>query len=154
MVPLQSDSPNKEEQKLHEMVSTDAQIMVSIQTIFPFQLFPTTLYVDRTKLTIDRMYFFGSHEIKTILIRDLLTITLETDLFFASLKIEDRLYPMDIEVIRHLPKSAAARFRAIAEGIRVGINEDIDLSQVPRKILINQAEKLGGVHGTPPTSSR
>lgn len=142
----------EEVQKLEDMASKDATVIAQVRTIFPFKLFPTTLTVDRSKLTIDNQYFFWSHERKTILIQDIMTITIETDLFFATIKIEDRLAPINVATVRYLPKQAAEKFRTIAEGLRLGLHDNIDLSKVPRKLLATQAERIGGVQGTPPTT--
>ncbi len=148
--PKEDPSVEEQVQRFEEKAQKDANIVAQVRTIFPFKLFPTTLYVDRTKLTIDEQYFFFSHECKTVLLPDIMTITIETNLFFATLKIEDRLAPINVATVRFLPKQQAERFRQIAEGLRMGIHDNIDLTKVPREILADRAERIGGVQGTPP----
>lgn len=137
----------EEVKKLEELATVDNRALAQVQTIFPFQLFPTVVSVDRTKITINQQLFFFSRQIQGIMIKDLMSVVVETDLFFGTLQIVDRLFPQDTIVVRYLPKNPAIRMRRIIEGLIVAHQEKIDITKVSHEELVMKLEEIGRTKG-------
>src|ERR1700740_1987539 len=60
---------------LKKIVSQSHEVLLSANTVFPISLFPDTVTVDRTKVTITRRDFFWSSDVMSIRIEDVLNVT-------------------------------------------------------------------------------
>jgi hypothetical protein len=139
---LKSDQ-NVETQKLTDLVSDTSQALFVCHTVFPFDLFPDTVTIDRNKITISKHFFFFQRSIQSIIITDLLTIVVEETLLFASLTIVDRLFHQDTIKVANLKKSDARKIRWLLEGLIIGKKEKIDLTKIPDKELIPKLIEVG-----------
>lgn len=135
----------KSKQKLDGLVSTAQQRLFKTSTVFPFTLFPDDIIIDTNKVTVDYWEFFLSHHIRTVLIKDISEIIVETGLFFATIKIIDRDYAQNEVVVKYLWKKQAQRVGKIIKGLMVGVKEAIDFSSFSSQELLQKIEELGDV---------
>ncbi|HUD44806.1 MAG TPA: hypothetical protein VMR41_04645 [Patescibacteria group bacterium] len=109
-------------------VTKSQRIMLSLSSIFPLDLFPSSLIIDETKLTIIYRDFFASARIHQVDIKDVSNVFVEYALCFATLKIVSRTFVDNVMDITNLYKKDAMRAKSMIEGLRMFINENIDTS--------------------------
>lgn len=134
--------------KLNELASIDNQALFTAKGVFPFDLFPDTVYIDRNKISIHKHFFFFTKQLQSIMIRDTLTIVVEENLLFASLQIVDKVFPQETIQVRFLTKSDAKKIRWIVEALIVGVNENIDFTRIPNADLIPKLLEIGKIRTT------
>ncbi len=131
--------------KLDELASIDNQALFTAKGVFPFDLFPDTVYIDRNKISIHKHFFFFTKQLQSIMIRDTLTVVVEENLLFASLQIVDKVFPQETIQVRFLTKSDAKKIRWIVEALIVGLNENIDFTRIPNEDLIPKLLEIGKI---------
>ncbi len=117
--------------------------LMRVKTVFPFVLFTDQLVIEENKLTFVWSLFFWSKDVRSILIKDISNITVETGLFFARILVTDQYFAKDNLIIEYLPKEKALEARRLIQGLIVSTREDIDYADVPKHDVIKHALKLG-----------
>lgn len=119
------------------------EVLFIAKTVFPFNIFPDTITVDRVKLTITTKFFFKVEEVTSIRIEDILNITANTGPFFGSIKIVSRVLTADEQHINYLWKNDALRLKRILQGYVIVMQKDIDVTPLPTKDLRKMLDDLG-----------
>lgn len=150
---LQSHSkPQNEHEKnkndkvadLKKIVSQSHEILMSANTVFPITLFPDTVTVDRTKVTITRRDFFWSSDVMSIRIEDVLNVAANVGPLFGSLTIASRVMStVDHFKINHFWRSDAIRLKHMIQGYVIAQHNKIDTAHLSRKDLIDTIIELG-----------
>lgn len=134
------------EAKLKKAVGGSRETLVSATTVFPFTLFPDTITIDRTKMTIAHRSFFQVAEVVSINIADILNITANVGPFFGSLVMTTRFYESDnlpFEV-NYLRREDALRIKRILQGYVIAVQKHIDCSVFEKDELVKMLDQLGG----------
>ena len=124
------------------------------QSIFPFSLFPDTLVIDTTKVTISRKQLFATEFVATIPLKDLADVTMQTALFFGSVMIKYMPQteslgmgrPIDVKIL-NLKRKDAIKAKNILKGALVAKAEEIDIAKLPPEEVVKVLEKFGGNEG-------
>ncbi len=142
--PSKSESQQKKEEVLQKIVSQSHEVLMTANTVFPVSLFPDTITIDRTKVTITRRDFFWSSDVMSIRIEDVLNVQVSVGPLFGSLIIASRVMSTtDHFNIRHLWRSDAARLKHILQGYVIAQHNKIDTSHLNKKDLIETLLELG-----------
>jgi len=106
-------------EKLNKIVEKTHQILAYARTVvLPSNVFPDTVIVDRTKITITKRTFFWSSEVISIRIEDVLNVTASTGPFFGTLTISSRVMnSTDHYEINALFRRDALYLKQIIQGI-------------------------------------
>jgi hypothetical protein len=143
--PAPSQQGLKARQQLNQIVNDSQDILVSIRTVFPFDLFPDVITVDRTQVTITHRRFFAMGGVTSIRIADILNVTADVGPFFGMLKISTRYFDPDRPyAVRWLWRDDALRLKSIIIGLVVATKEAIDASSVASSELVVKAAEVGG----------
>lgn len=135
---------NDEEPKLEEVVRRSSEVLARANTVFPLTIFPDTVVVDRTKVTIIRRDFFWSSDTISFRIEDVLNVSATVGPFFGSLTIASRVMSTtDHFQIRHLWRSDAVRLKHLIQGYVIAQHNRIDIAELPREELIETLTSLG-----------
>jgi hypothetical protein len=150
IVPSLAHHGNPEQQKtaeeLVEAIGTSHDILMRAKTVFPFTLFPTTISVDRTKISITERDFFKIGEVLSIRIEDVLNVTATVGPILGSIKIATRFFnPEKPYVVDMLHRSDALKFKRIVQGYLIARQQEIDCSTLPTKELAKMLDELGKV---------
>src|SRR5476651_308569 len=94
-VQIQDYKKLKTEGELTQVIGNAHDILIRVTTMFPFTIFPDTITIDRTKLTITHREFFKSAEVLSIGIEDILNVAATVGPFFGSVKIHTRFFDPD-----------------------------------------------------------
>lgn len=127
------------------MLEQSNEVLVSAQTvILPNNLFPDTVTVDRTKVTIKQKTFFWSSNTISIRIEDMLNIAVSVGPLFGSLKISSRIMnSTDHFDINYFWRKDAILLKHIIQGYMITVHNNIDTSQISREELVKKLLDLG-----------
>ncbi|RJR29763.1 hypothetical protein C4564_01630 [Candidatus Microgenomates bacterium] len=143
-------------QELAALTEQSTQILFKTTGVFPFDFFPDELIIDKTKVSILQRNFFWSELIKSVLIKDVYSVTIETGPLFAHLVISDNSTPATLQsdemqfntlMIRYLKRSEAFRARCILQGMKIAVEQNVDFDAYSTQELLEQVESLGLAKG-------
>ncbi len=137
---------NKQEtaQELVQAIGDAHDVLFRARTVFPLTLFPDTLAIDRTKLSITHRDFFGVGEVLSINLEDILNVTASVGPFFGSVKIATRFFdPGKPYTVDKFWRADALKIKRIAQGYIIAKQRDIDCSALPTKELAKLLDELG-----------
>lgn len=131
-------------QELRTIAASAQEVLASATTVFPLDLFPDTITVDRTQVTISQKKFFGMGDVTSIRLEDILNVTAQVGPFFGSIRISTRYFDPDkpYEVTRFW-REDALRMQAVIQGLVITLKKEIDASVLPGQQLAEEAERLG-----------
>jgi hypothetical protein len=130
--------------ELHDVVSTAHQPLFKTTTVFPFTLFPDTVTIDRSKLTITHREFFGVADVISIKIEDILNVIPHVGPFFGSIDVHTRYFdPHKPYRVTYLWRGDALKIERIMQGYSIAMAKDIDCSALGNKELATMLDKLG-----------
>jgi hypothetical protein len=131
-------------QELRTVAASAQEVLASATTVFPLDLFPDTVTVDRSQVTLSQRTFFWMGDVTSVRIEDILNVTAQVGPFFGSLRISTRYFDPDkpYEVTRFW-REDALRLQAVIQGLVIALKKDIDANAVGGKELAEEAERLG-----------
>lgn len=129
---------------LREIVSQSHEVLMAANTVFPLTLFPDTVVVDRTKVTVTRRDFFWSSDVMSIRIEDVLNVSAGVGPFFGSLTIASRVMSTtDHFQINHFWRNDAIRLKHIIQGYVIAQHNNLDTAHLSKQELIDTLMELG-----------
>lgn len=137
------EDENRDE-KLKNIVSKSHEILMSANTVFPITLFPDSVTVDRTKVTITKRDFFWTSDVMSIRIEDVLNVSASVGPIFGSLTIASRVMStIDHFKINHFWRNDAIRLKHIIQGYVIAQHNNIDTAHLTRAELVETLRELG-----------
>ena len=132
-------------ESLRKIVRKSHQLLASIQTvILPINLFPDSITVDRTKVTITKRTFFWTASVISIRIEDVLNIACSTGPVFGSLTISSRVMnSTDHYEINYFWRKDAIYLKQLIQGYVIAQHNQIETSHLNRKDLVKTLLELG-----------
>lgn len=107
-------------------------------------IFPDTLAIDRTKVTVTTRSFFSTSEVVSIRIEDILNVTAQVGPFFGSIKILSRVFNNDMPyTVGRFWRKDTMKLKRILQGYVIAMQKKIDCSSLQTKELANMLDKLG-----------
>ena len=134
---------------LARLVRKSKCTLLTITSVFPFDISPDVLTIDENKVNVIHRNSWFSQNVHSALIEDISEVTVDKNLFFATLKISDSnnvRFPMEL-VIRKLRVKDALEARRLIEGLIVARRQKIDLSKFDPKEVTSVLEKIGVMRG-------
>jgi|GEM_PF-882189 len=133
------------EQQLQEAIGHASDMLITASTVFPFTLFPDTVTVDRSKLSVTKRFFFAISEAFSIRIEDILNVTADVGPFFGSVRITTRFFTTEKKPysVNYLWRSDALRLKRILQGYIIATTKNIDSSSMPADRLADMLDELG-----------
>ncbi len=132
-------------ENLRKIVRKSHQLLASAQTvILPVNLFPDSVTVDRTKVTITKRAFFWTSSVISIRIEDVLNIACSTGPVFGSLIISSRVMnSTDHYEIDYFWRKDAIYLKQLIQGYVIAQHNQIETSHLKRDELIKTLIDLG-----------
>lgn len=132
--------------ELIEAIGDARDVLIRVTTVFPLTIFPDSITLDRTKLTITHRDFFKSAEVLSINIEDILNVAATVGPFFGSLKISTRFFDSEKPyVIDHFYRADALKIKRITQGYIIAKQKGVDCSALTTKELTKLLDELGSV---------
>lgn len=130
--------------KLDKAVRQSHEVLVSANTVFPLSLFPDTVLVDRTKITVIKRNFFWSEDVMSIRIQDVLNVSASVGPLFGSLTIASRVMStVDHFTISSFWRGDVTRLKRIIQGYVIAQHNKLDTVHLDKLELVRTLEELG-----------
>jgi len=134
----------KTSEELVQAIGDAHDVLIRAQTVFPLTLFPDTITVDRSKITITHRDFLKMGEVLSIRIEDVLNLTASVGPFFGSIKLATRFFaPNKPYTVDKLWRADALRIKRIVQGYLIARQRNIDCSALSAQELANTLDELG-----------
>jgi len=130
---------------LQKIIRKSHQLLAGSQTvILPMNLFPDSVTVDRTKVTITKRAFFWNSSVISIRIEDVLNVACSTGPIFGSLIISSRVMnSTDHYEIDYFWRKDAIYLKQLIQGYVIAQHNRIETSHLKRDELIHTLLDLG-----------
>lgn len=127
--------------KLNNMMSKTNRVIASTSSMFPWDIFPATINIEETRVTIIHRQLFSS-QVHSVDIRSISNIFIDTSLFFTTLTIVSTTFEENKVKIMKLRKKDAILIRRVIEGLRLFVEKDLDTSKYTTEELVNKLKEL------------
>lgn len=145
--PVDTDPDEQAEnsEQLVELTTNAHEILLEASTVFPFTLFPSTVTIDREKLTIANRAFFKVATINSIPITDVQSVEINIGPFFGSVSIQRAMSmsPTTPFHVKFLWRDDALKIQRILQGYIIAHQKKIDCSVIEKEQLIVLLNDLG-----------
>jgi|GEM_PF-1025382 len=131
----------KDKRLTEEMVRKSNREVLSISTVFPWDLFPTIVRIQENKVSFIFHQFLTSQE-QDVDIKDISNTHIEQSFFFARLKIISDTFANEPVTIDRLKKKDAIRARMYIQGLQLFNKKNIDTSDYEIGELKQKLEDL------------
>jgi hypothetical protein len=138
-------SKRKAKEKVEKLLDKTEKPLFQIKAVFPFQLFPDSVIIDRAKVTYALYLFFYSRRYFPILIENIRTVWVTTNLFFGALTVEIKGLELrdQQKTVEHLWKADAIKAHRIITGLIAIHEEKIDITSLSNQEVLEMTEKIG-----------
>ncbi|MBI5357932.1 hypothetical protein HZB74_03755 [Candidatus Saccharibacteria bacterium] len=131
-------------QDIRALTKRSNEVLASATTVFPLTLFPDTVVLDRTKVTITQRNFFMSSKVISIRIEDVLNVSADVGPFFGSITIASRvLSSEDHFSINYFRRGDAIHLKHMIQGYVIAQHNKIDVAHLSQDELIETLAELG-----------
>ena len=130
---------------ISDIVRHSHEVLAASKTVpLPWNLFPDSVIVDRSKVTIIKQTFFWSSETITIRVEDILNVTSGLGPLFGSITVSVRVMnSTDHYEIDGFWRKDAIRLKQIIQGYMIAIHSKLDTEPLEKKELTETLLKLG-----------
>lgn len=129
---------------LRRLVRKSQEVLLTARTVFPLTLFPHSMVMDRTKITITKRNFFWSSSVVSIRVDDILNVSSDIGPLFGSIIIASRVMnSIDHFEVHYLWRGDAIYLKHIIQGYVFARQNNVDTSQFSRKQLLEMLAELG-----------
>lgn len=127
--------------KLENMVTDSNQTITTASSVFPWTFFPTTITVEKTRITIIHRQLFSS-QVHSVDIKDISNVLIESGVLFATIILISRTFVQNDIKINGVWKKDALFIRRIIEGLRMMGQENMDTTSYTVEELIHKLKEL------------
>lgn len=120
--------------------------LLSIKTVFPFDMLPNTITIDQNKVDIVIRNFLMAEEIHSLLITDIKTVTVSSSVLFASIFFELDGYEKNPPHIPYIWKREAIQAQSIIQGLITCSKEGVDISNFTIEQIKEALATIGQTH--------
>ena len=139
---LHVGSPAK---KLEKVAKMSGEVLLRVSAVFPFDLFPDEIVVDKNKISVIHRMFFSSEEIRSIPIDGIADVIVDSGPLFAAVRIVNTRFTHEPLVVQYLKKEDARKVQEVIQGLVLAQQKEIDLSRINRRELISGALTSGAI---------
>lgn len=135
--------PQATREELAQVIEKSNEVLASATTVFPLTIFPHTIVLDRTKLTITREKLLGE-AVMSIRIEDILNVSAAVGPFFGSLTIATRVLSSDDHFsIGNLWRRDVSHMKRMIQGYVIARQNNITCDHLSRDELASTLQELG-----------
>lgn len=130
-------------QPLPKDVDKNNACLFCFNSVFPFDLFPDTITVDKLKISIIERDFLINKRIVTLPLTGTLNVRVDTGPLLAQIQIFDGSVDTSPVVIKNISNSDALQFQQLVEGIVIGMRQGVNLREMKTSEVRDNAIKWG-----------
>ena len=128
-------------QRMNDLVKKSNRCIITVSSLFPWDLFPNTITVEEGRVTFTFRQFFSSQS-HSVEIKDISNVFIESSPFFATLQVVSRTYVKNDIKIGHLSRKKAQKVQQVIEGLRTLIENNINTSNYEIDELLAKIEEF------------
>jgi hypothetical protein len=129
---------------LKKIVKRSHQVIASARTVLLMTIFPDSIIVDRTKVSIIKRSFFWSSDVISFQIEDVLNVSCSVGPLFGSLTIASRVMStVDHFHINYLWRGDAIFMKQLIQGHIIAKNNKLETDGLSRKEMVDMLCELG-----------
>lgn len=145
-------APEQAKKELEEAIKGAEDVLIEVTT--PLQIFPTTISLDRAKISVRKVNVISSTGVIDLPIGDVLNVTAHATLLFGWVKIDKQILAAeDPYRIGPFWRKDALEFSSIAQGYVIALQRKIDLNALSSEELRTMLHDLGRDKGLTPGES-
>lgn len=129
--------------ELVELANTTEKTLFSARAVFPFELFPDTLRIDRQKITVIHNDFLKMAHTTSIRLMDLGNVEAILGPFFGTIILTSQYYRNNTQTINFLTRNDAIHAQRLLQGFMVAHNANIDTVNISEEKLIELLNRIG-----------
>lgn len=137
----QATKKEEDRQTVSDLVAKSNRCIISISSLFPWDLFPNTINVEESRVTFIFRQFLASQS-HSIEIKDISNVFIESSLFFATIQVVSRTYVQNDIKIGYLNKKKAYNVQRVIEGLRIFREHNINTSNYEINELVAKTEEF------------
>lgn len=137
----QATKKEEDSQTVSDLIAKSNRSIISISSLFPFDLFPNTINVEESRVTFIFRQFLASQS-HSIEIKDISNVFIESSLFFATIQVVSHTYVQNDIKIGNLYKKNAVKVQRIIEGLRTFREYNINTSNYEIDELVAKIEEF------------
>lgn len=137
----QATKKEEDSQTVSDLIAKSNRSIISITSLFPLDLFPSTINVEENRVTFIFRQFLASQS-HSIEIKDISNVFIESSLCFATIQVVSRTYVQNDIKIGNLYKKKAIKVQRIIEGLRTFREYNINTSDYGVDELIAKIEEF------------
>lgn len=146
--PRRNQSKKQKELKqaadLKKVVKKSHEMLADVRTVFPLTLFPDSISVDRTKVSIIKRNFFWTSDTISFQVEDILNVSCSVGPLFGSLTIASRVMStIDHFQINYLWRKDATFLKHLIQGHIIAKNNKLETDGLSQKEMIDTLCELG-----------
>ncbi len=127
-----------------EAVKKSHQVIANARTVFPITLFPDSVVLDRTKVSIIKRDFFWTSNVISFQIEDILNVSCSVGPLFGSLTIASRVMStVDHFHVNYLWRGDAVFLKDLIQGYVIAKINKLKTDNLTREELIDTLCELG-----------
>jgi hypothetical protein len=128
---------------LHSLADGNSAPLLVVKSLFPFDFFPTTIVVTKTKIDVVDKLFFFSKDINSFLITEVGRVEVTTNLFFSTLTIRGKTVDKILIKVGYLRAEDAIQVQSIIQGLIIAKTENVDVTQMASPGLESVVRTVG-----------
>ena len=130
--------------RLKKVVKKSHQVLASAQTVFPMTMFPDSIIVDRTKVSIIKRDFFWTSNVISFQVEDLLNVSCAMGPIFGSITIASRVMStVDHFQVKFLWRKDAIFIKDLIQGHIIAKNNGLKTDHLTLEETIATLCELG-----------
>lgn len=128
---------------LADLATVTERTLFSAKSVFPFELFPDTLRIDRQKITVVHNDFLKMAHTTSIRLRDLGNVEVVLGPFFGTIILTSLYYRNNTQTINFLTRNDAIHAHRLLQGFMVAHNANIDTDNISDDKLLELLDRVG-----------
>jgi hypothetical protein len=142
-IPNPQDNNSQDKEKMLSLAKASNSILFKATTVFPFNFFPDTIIIDKTKITIIERLFFYHQDIRSYAIEDILNVEVGTSIFFSTLTCLTRYDNRKVFALRYLRKKDASFAKKLIQGLIIAKREGVHIEELSKEEIMTHGEVIG-----------
>lgn len=124
----------------------EVKTLYKLRSIFPLDPFPTIITIQPDCISIVHSLFNLWKRLITIKMDDIFTVEVDSGLFFADVRIQQKQALTPIVELQYFWKQHALKARRIIQGLLVVQDKNLKIKDLRADELINYLEEIGSTH--------
>ncbi len=106
----QAEKKEVDRQKVDDLVKKSNRRIISVSSMFPWNIFPNTIDVEESRITFTNRQFMSSQS-HSVEIKDISNVFIESSFFFATLQVVSRTFIKNNIKINYLHKEKTKKVK-------------------------------------------